>query len=426
MEDFINTLISEELKPALGCTEPISVALTASYAGKVLRDVGDEIQSLEVELDKNVFKNGKVVNIPAPVSMRGNAHAAPLGALLGNPNLGLQILHGLELETCRLAKELVDNGKVHLKLNPEHYHLFIQVVVFGKRGHIAVARSEKRHDNLVFLSLDKKVLFDDGKRETPSSVSRADPTIGAKEFFRFISDWEPTPFVSERLRAGIEMNLKGMEAGLSGFGTGVGKMIGEIGVGNCSQNILISRCAAAVDARMSGFTLPVMSVTGSGNQGLLVFLLHHLYAEANRKSEKRFFQSLVYAIFLASRIKTFSGRLSALCGCVIASGLASAAGLCILENLEYKMAEASFHIMAADIMGILCDGAKASCALKAATGVNSLLRSLKLAKKGFEIPFHEGIIGGSLDETIVNIGKIANPGMIETDVEILKILQGKE
>ncbi|MBF0543966.1 MAG: serine dehydratase subunit alpha family protein [Candidatus Riflebacteria bacterium] len=423
MEEFINALISEELKPALGCTEPIAVALTASYAGKALRDSGDEPEKIFVELDKNVFKNGKVVSIPAPEPMRGNLFAAPLGALLAKPESGFQLLQSLDLDICKRAREMVDKGNVQVKLNSLHKQLFIQVKVSGKNGHVAIARSQKRHDNLVYLSIDEQILLEKNDSEVPPSSQVDFSKVSTREFFRAISHWIPTKTVVERLQEGIAMNLRVMEAGLTGYGTGVGKRIGEIGTVNCSQNKLISKCSAAVDARMSGFSLPVMSVTGSGNQGLLVFLLHHLYAECYKKTEVSLYRALIFAIFLASRIKSHSGRLSALCGCVISSGLAGSASLCMLENLDYEVAEASFHIMAADIMGILCDGAKASCALKAATGINSLLRSLKLAASGFKLPLHEGIIGNSIDDTIINIGKIANPGMVETDVEILKILQ---
>ncbi|MFZ2955590.1 MAG: L-serine ammonia-lyase, iron-sulfur-dependent, subunit alpha [Candidatus Ozemobacteraceae bacterium] len=430
---FVDKLLINELRPALGCTEPISVAFTSSLASRHIREAGDEIDEILVDLDKNVFKNGKVVKIPAPVPMRGNLHAAPLGAIIAQPDLGLQILQGLDEETCRRALSLVEEGRVKIRLDSKPTELFVQVSIRGKKGHLVIARCQGRHDRVVYLRVDDRVLTDtesEARADTSSLPTEKNSSINqnpvpARELFDFLADWSPPQPIIDRLEESMTMNLKVMEAGLSGIGTGVGVKLRELGTHECRQNLMISRCAAAVDARMAGYSLPVMSVTGSGNQGLVIFLSHRLRADLLGNSRTELYRSLIFAIHLASRIKAVSGRLSALCGCVIAAGMASAAGITRLEGGSWKEVEAAFHIMAADIMGILCDGAKASCALKVATGVNSLFRAVNLARKGFVIPPDEGIIGRTLEETMQNIGKIANPGMIQTDVEILKILENK-
>lgn len=425
MDAFIERLVATELKPALGCTEPISVAFTAGVAGKHLREIGDQVASIIIDLDKNVFKNGKVVEIPAPVPMRGNLYAAPLGALLACPEKGLEILQGLDVATCEAARRLVDEGKVQVRLDPKANELMVRAELLGTGGHRVIAMSRRRHDNIVFLQVDDRILIEEVVEPVTSAGSLGDTAITVRALHEFLQGYQPSETVATRLREGMAMNVKVMEAGLSGIGTGVGTKIIQLGIGGCSKNRMIARCAAAVDARMAGFSLPVMSATGSGNQGLILFLTHHLHGAEHGRSELEIQRALLLSLFLASRIKAQSGRLSALCGCVIASGMGAAAGLGMLEEMPYEKLEAAFNLMAADIMGILCDGAKASCALKVATGVNSLLRSLSLAGTGFQIPPEEGIIGREIEDTIRNIGKIATDGMVGTDFEIVKILERK-
>ncbi|MBF0408066.1 MAG: serine dehydratase subunit alpha family protein [Candidatus Riflebacteria bacterium] len=425
MKKIIDSLIEVELRPALGCTEPISVALTASVAGKKLLELNDEPEEITVSLDKNVFKNGKVVEIPTPVPLRGNVFAAPLGAYIASPEKGLEILQNVSEEICFKAKNLVGSGKVHVQIAEGVKNLYVNILIKGKNGNVVEACSKERHDNLVMIKVNNAVIFESASGSVSANNSSEYSSIRTFDFYDALKSIELEQSWIEKFRTSISMNKKVMQAGLSGLGSGVGAKIAQLASGECSQNFLISRCAAAVDARMAGVTMPVMSVTGSGNQGLIIFLSHHLQGELQKKTETEVFRSLILAIFLASKIKCFSGRLSALCGCVIASGLACSAGLSMMEALPYSAVEAAFNIMTSDIMGILCDGAKGSCALKAATGVNSMLRSVKLAKMGMQIPYDEGIIGKSIDETIINIGKISNPGMLETDVEILKILSAK-
>ncbi len=425
MEELINYLVKEELKPALGCTEPISVAFTASVAGKHLAETGANLLTIDVELDKNVFKNGKDVSIPSPIPLRGNLYAAPLGALIAQPEKGLQILQDLSPTLCEAAKKLVETGMVKLSLNPQAKELFVKVTLKGTNNQQVTAICQQRHDRLVFISKNGEVLLDTRGALTSQVLKQPLSEIPFDDYYSFLETYHPAIEIQTKLDQSMAMNRKVMEAGLAGVGTGVGTLITKMTSHACPTNHIISRCAAAVDARMAGHSLPVMSVTGSGNQGLIVFLVHDLYAEQINAPKECLYKSILLAIFLAGKIKAYSGRLSALCGCVIAAGMASASGLSYLEGLSKDQVGNAFNIMASDIMGILCDGAKSSCAIKSATGVNSLLRSLQLVKKGFSIPPLFGIIGKTVDETIINIGKISNPGMLETDQEILKIMTAK-
>jgi L-cysteine desulfidase len=422
---FLPTFIREELKPAVGCTEPICVAFTASVAGERFRTQSAPLDRIEVELDKNVFKNGKDVDIPTPVPMRGNLFAAPLGALLAQPGKRLTILQDIDPETCRQAQTMVDQKRVHLGINPEARELFVKVTLSGADGTTVTAITQKRHDRVVFLSHNQDILLDERNQELSTGKGYDVSTIPFAEYYEFCRRYSPAPEIRALFAESIAMNRKVMEAGLAGVGTGFGRKILEIGRQECAMNNMISRCAAAVDARMAGLSLPVMSVTGSGNQGLIIFLTHDIHASAVRPDDDTFHQSLLLSIFLAAKAKHFSGRLSALCGCVVVAASAAAAGLCHMEGMPFEKLENAFNIMVSDIMGILCDGAKSSCALKAATGVNSLLRTVKLAGAGFSIPPLYGIIGRTIDETIINIGKISSQGMVETDQEIVKIMSAK-
>jgi len=425
VKEILDQLIIEELKPAVGCTEPISVAFTASMAAKYFLETGDEIAYILVELDKNVFKNGKDVCIPSPIPLRGNLYAAPLGALIAKPEWGLKILQNPDRETCEIAKQMVAENRVSIKLNSEAKELFVQVTIAGKNGNSVTALTKKRHDQIVSVTTNGKVVLEKSPATSLENKKKSLAEIPFREFFDFCRTFDLETDLKKVLQESIEMNRKVMEAGLSGIGTGIGSKIIELGRSECPMNFMISRCAAAVDARMAGMSLPVMSVAGSGNQGLILFLSNYLYASQINANEEQLFRALLIAIFLTSKIKEFSGRLSAICGCVIASGMACASSLSFLDGLPIEGMENSFNLMASDIMGILCDGAKSSCALKAATGVNSLLRSIKLSKMGFSIPPNYGIIGENIDKTIENIGKISNPGMLETDREIIKIISSE-
>jgi L-cysteine desulfidase len=426
MENLIAYLVTEELKPAVGCTEPISVAFTAAVAGRQLRGLQDEIEQVSVELDKNVFKNGKDVSIPSPFPLRGNLYAAPIGALLADPDRGLQILQHLPEAVCHQAQALVEQGKVKLTLNEQATELYVKVTLTGRAGNVVTAISQRRHDQVVFLQRNAEILLDRPPDEGTGSQRHRLAEVSFTDFFAFLETCALPAWIAEKLDESIAMNRRVMEEGLRGVGTGLGKKIIELGRSECAMNYIISHCAAAVDARMAGVSLPVMSVTGSGNQGLILFLTIDLYASQHHFPRERLHKAIVLGIFLAGKIKHYSGRLSALCGCVIAAGIAGASALAYLEGQSREQVVSAFNIMASDIMGIVCDGAKSSCALKAATGVNSLLRSVKLSRSDFSIPPLYGIIGQTIDETCVNIGKISNPGMLTTDQEILKIMTSKD
>ena len=429
-ESEIIKLIKKEVKPALGCTEPIAVALAVAKAMEIMESCttvadawrADGDYSIKVEVSGNILKNGMGVGIPG-TGMVGLHIAAALGAVCGKSRYGLEVLHDLSDTAIARAKEM--EGRVVVGLAESDLKLYVMASVkYG--GHTAYAVIEKDHDNICETGCDGKILSSSkaGGQDCTDHSSTLDYGLTVKEILEFASSvaYQDIEFILESRT----LNLALANEGMSGkYGLRVGYAISlkdnrEV-FGQDFLSYAMALTAAASDARMAGCTLAAMSNSGSGNQGITVTMPVIAYSLRYGCSDEELARALVLSHLVAIHIKGYLGKLSALCGCVIAS-TGAACGLVYLRGGDYEQICAAIKNMIGNITGMVCDGAKVGCAMKVASGVSSALQSAVLAREGICISEHDGIIEKDIEKTIQNLGRIGSVGMQNTDNMILDIM----
>ena len=438
-DEEIIALIKQEVKPALGCTEPIAVALAVAKAAEIISENCPCCGSwrmkadfkLDVAVSGNILKNGMGVGIPG-TGMVGLPVAAALGAVCGNSSLGLEVLKGLTPEAVARAKELVAKGFVHISVADTEHLLYVKATVTVYDNTVASAEVdphayaviEDDHDRIVETSFADKILMSpESAAGLPAEASESPYDLTVQSIWNFAREapYEDIAFILEDRT----LNLALAEEGLRGnYGLQVGKAIRENQkevFGDDFMSYAMGMTAAASDARMAGSTLPAMSNSGSGNQGITVSMPVIAYALKYKVDDEKLARALILSNLVAIHIKHFLGKLSALCGCVVAS-TGSACGIVYLEGGGYEQVCAAIKNMAGNITGMVCDGAKVGCAMKVASGVSCAVQSAVLALRGTCIPSTDGIIEDDVEKTIRNIGTIGSAGMKATDQMILDIM----
>ena len=438
-DEEIIALIKQEVKPALGCTEPIAVALAVAKAAEIISENCPCCGSwrmkadfkLDVAVSGNILKNGMGVGIPG-TGMVGLPVAAALGAVCGNSSLGLEVLKGLTPEAVARAKELVAKGFVHISVADTEHLLYVKATVTVDDNTVASAEVdphayaviEDDHDRIVETSFADKILMSsESAAGLPAEASESPYDLTVQSIWNFAREapYEDIAFILKDRT----LNLALAEEGLRGnYGLQVGKAIRENQkevFGDDFMSYAMGMTAAASDARMAGSTLPAMSNSGSGNQGITVSMPVIAYALKYKVDDEKLARALILSNLVAIHIKHFLGKLSALCGCVVAS-TGSACGIVYLEGGGYEQVCAAIKNMAGNITGMVCDGAKVGCAMKVASGVSCAVQSAVLALRGTCIPSTDGIIEDDVEKTIRNIGTIGSAGMKATDQMILDIM----
>ncbi len=433
-QNEIISLIKKEVKPALGCTEPIAVALAAAKAVEIIEDrcscCKDGRWRLEADFDVevavsgNILKNGMGVGIPG-TGMVGLYIASALGTVCGKSEYGLEVLHDLDSNAISRAKELVEGKKIKINIADTTHKLYIKVAVKINGEHCASAVIKDDHDNIVELCFDDNVLLrSDGREEDQKCGEERNITPTIREIYDFAreAEYDDIRFILESR----DLNMQLAQEGLKGeYGLKVGKTIscskyGEV-FGEDFMSYAMALTAAASDARMAGCTLPAMSNSGSGNQGITVTMPVIAYAVKYGVNDEELARALVLSHLVAIHIKGYLGKLSALCGCVIAS-TGAACGITYLRGGSYGQICSAIKNMIGNITGMVCDGAKVGCAMKVASGVSSAIQSAVLAMEGICISENDGIIERDIEKTIHNLGRIGSVGMQNTDSMILDIM----
>ena len=433
-------LIHKEVKPALGCTEPIAVALAVAKAVEILSDHCDGCNCplwrqtadfrIEVAVSGNILKNGMGVGIPG-TGMTGLPVAAALGAVCGDSSLGLEVLHNLTESAVARARALVAARKVVISLADTSRLLYIKATVSLSHGLQASAEVnpqasaiiEDDHDKIVETAFADKILMSSESGTVVKERTTADYGLTVREIYDFATTaaFEDISFILEDRT----LNLALAEEGLKGdYGLRVGKAIRENQLevfGDDFMSFAMGMTAAASDARMAGCTLPAMSNSGSGNQGITVSMPVISYALRYGIGDEALARALILSNLVAIHIKGYLGKLSALCGCVVAS-TGSACGIVYLQGGCYTQICAAIKNMIGNITGMVCDGAKAGCAMKVASGVSSAIQSAVLALRDTCISETDGIIENDIEKTIRNLGRIGSQGMQSTDRMILDIM----
>ena len=419
----IIALIHREVVPAIGCTEPVAVALCTAKATETLGTCPTEIDAC---LSANILKNAMGVGIPG-TDMIGLPIAIALGAIAGKSAYGLEVLKDSGPEDVEKGKELIASNAVHISLKENiEEKLYIEVVCKGESGSVTAVISGG-HTNFVYLEKNGEVLLDTRpacKRE--AEVGDVDLNMRKVFDFATTAPLEEIRFILEARN----LNKAAAERSFNGsYGHELGKTLryspSEQNVlGNNTFTHILSYTSAACDARMAGAMIPVMSNSGSGNQGIAATLPVVVYAEDNCKSEEELIRVLTLSHLTAIYIKQNLGKLSALCGCVVAA-TGSSCGITYLMGGGYDQVADAVQNMIANLTGMICDGAKPSCALKVTTGVSTAVLSAVMAMENRCVTSVEGIIDEDVDQSIRNLTRIGSQGMNETDRVVLDIMTHK-
>ena len=415
-ESFIK-ILSDELIPALGCTEPIAIAYGSAVASSLL---GEDVESGVVEASGNIIKNVKGVVVPSSGGMKGIEAAAALGAIGGDPKLELEVLSSVTEEDIKRAKILMRNIQVRLLSSDCKLHL---IITLKSKSHVATVEIAGSHTNIVRKELDGKTLFLKTYSEEKGSLSGYDElTVESIVDFAENVDLDRVAPILERQ---IELNSAIAKEGLSGnWGVSVGKNI--VKYCGCGVNTMARAAAAAgSDARMSGCLSPVVINSGSGNQGITVTMPVVVYAEYLKASHERLLRALVISNLISIHQKQKIGRLSAYCGAVSASSGAGAA-ITWLKGGSLSMIKSTMVNTLANVSGIICDGAKPSCAAKIASALDAALMADMLTFEHETFSSGDGIVKDDIEATIDSVGEIARKGMESTDKTILEVMISKE
>lgn len=415
-------IMKREIVCALGCTEPSAVALAVAKARETL---GEEPEKVLLQVSGNILKNAMSVGIPG-TNLKGIETAAALGCVAGRAEYGLEVLKDIDEHHIRQAQEMIEQGRLEIQLKECEERLYIEAkCIKGDRSAEAVI--ERYHTNFVNVCKNDRVIYFKEKEDSTQDSSGI-YQLTLEGIWDFIQqcDLAKLGFLKEV----IEVNSRIAEEGLRGnYGMGVGKHLADRGKRNREadfQTYVVSYVSAAADARMAGCALPVMATTGSGNQGLTASLPVIAAARWLKCSEEQMYRGLALSELVTIHVKEYIGKLSALCGCAIAASIGSACGITYLLGGQYRNVEYAVKNMVADISGLICDGAKAGCALKIATSVAGAIQCAYLALEGVEAPDRDGIVCESVEDTICNLGNLGNNGMRVTDHIILDMMLARE
>ena len=419
----IIALIKREVVPAIGCTEPIAVALCVAKATETL---GCHPENIKVFLSANILKNAMGVGIPG-TDMIGLPIAVALGALIGKSEYQLEVLKDSNPEAVEAGKKMIESQciDIALKENIEEKLYIEAVCTHGNDSATAIISGG--HTNFVYISRNQDVLLDN---RTPASAEAqaAHVELTLRKVFDFATTapLEEIEFIQDSRR----LNKHAAERSFQGkYGHELGRMLRNSQterniMGNNTFTHILSYTSAACDARMAGAMIPVMSNSGSGNQGIAATLPVVVYAEDNHNSEEELTRALILSHLTAIYIKQSLGRLSALCGCVVAA-TGSSCGITYLMGGGYQQVMYAVQNMIATLTGMICDGAKPSCALKLTSGVSTAVMSAIMAMEQKCVTAVEGIIEENVNQSIRNLTKIGSEGMNETDKLVLDIMTHK-
>jgi L-cysteine desulfidase len=431
----IKDVLKTEVALALGCTEPVAIALSSAAAASLVP--GKEIESIEVWVDPNIYKNGVAVLIPGSDDLRGLDVAGALGAFGGDPLLRLEVLRPITEEIARRAKRFAADGKVDVHIVTDSRGLYIRTLV-----RTAADRAEcviqGLHDNIVSLTLNGTPVADSplvsGGRGASSKADLQQVenwlrTLSLKKLVEMVDELDADDLAF--LEEGIQTNLRLAEHGLKfGSGLGVGKALERLVRQKLINSDMVVAAkiltSAASDARMAGVSLPAMSSAGSGNHGLTATLPIWAVKDFLECEHRTVLEAVGLSHLVTAYVKAHTGRLSAVCGCSIAAGAGATAGITYLLGGDLHHMAGAIMNLTEDLAGIICDGAKSGCSLKLLTAAGSAVQAALFSIHGVRVQSTDGIIGLSPEQTMQNVGRLSSQGMIETDRTILKIMLDKK
>ena len=420
----LTKLIFDDMKPALGVTEPGAIAFAASKARSYTKG---EIEEISVEMNSGMYKNAFTCGIPNSDEV-GNIFSAALGVVAGNPEKGLESLADVTEKDNETAGKLVEEGKVKVKLSGISSDIFIEATVKTKSD-ICIVTIKNSHTNIVRITLNGEIIFEKEEKDKESEVEEI-PLIHKytlKDLVSYVKnvDIKEIEFIKKAFDVNMELFNEGLKSRKSTFIHQLFKMNGEK---IFSDNVLSTAqllCNGAIEARVIGLDKPAMSITGSGAHGIIAVM--PLLAEQKVKniSEEILLRATALSYLVCMYIKEYSGRLSAFCGCGIAAGTGMACGLVFMRNGSVEEMGHTINNMASSITGMICDGGNQGCTMKGVAATDAAFRSAEFAMNGVYIYNVHGINGNVPEETMRNMGLIASPGMTGTEKTIVEIFENK-
>lgn len=422
-------ILNSEMELATGCTEPAAIAFTAASAARHLG--GEQAESIHVLASGNMIKNAMAAGIPG-TNYTGMEYAAGIGAMGGDPDKKLQVITGVDLSVYANAQKLVESGKVKVEVAKTTEKLYVDVSLHGAT-HTARAVISGGHTSLVLVQEDgKTVLENKGEGTQAGGVNPEEirSTLSVEKIFEFIESIDPKNDPLDIIRQSISVNTAISEEGLKNdYGLKIGKTVRkemEKGfIGNNMVSNVVSVTTAAADARMAGAPFAVVSNSGSGNQGITTTMPVVAAAKWLKSGEDRMIRAVTLSNLIAIYIKSKFGRLSAMCGATVA-GTGAACGVTYLLGGGLKQISYAIQNMIGNVTGMLCDGAKADCALKINTCTNAAMQSAFMAMQGLRVQKTDGIVEDDVEKSIDNFTALGNKGSVAMDSLVLHMMLHKD
>ncbi|WP_276955861.1 serine dehydratase subunit alpha family protein [Jonquetella anthropi] len=419
----ITEFLQQEVKPALGCTEPGAVALAVAKACEQLPGTAEK---LDVVVSDSIYKNGIAVGVPGTNGLRGNEIAAALAVFCGKSAYGLEVLKDASPEDLKAAKDFMAAGHLSLKANGKP-GVFVQAVA-TRGADTGEAIIEGSHGNIVKALQNGKVTFEAAAATGAGASVPVAAQVATMNFddVMALAD-QLSPADEDYVMNGVEMNLKISNYGFENqVGLGLGRAVKNAAGARYDEDLAAqvkAISAAASDARMAGVSLPVMSSAGSGNHGITAILPVYVVGKYYGKSRSEIARAIAYSHLATSFIKSRMGRLSPVCGCAVAAGAGAAAGIVNIMGGTNQQAQKAMELLLGNIIGMVCDGAKESCALKVGTGATEAFYAAQIALSGGGMAVSQGVVDISdFRKTADNAARLNREGMKDADHTLIDII----
>ena len=427
----LTELIRQDMKPALGVTEPGAIAFAAATAR---RHTKGAVRQVKLRLNSGMFKNAFTCGIPGSSEV-GNAHAAALGVIGADPDKGLECLDGVTPEQAQQAKAMVEAGKIDVEMAEITSRIFIEAIVTAEEGEAAVTIRDT-HTNIVRITENGRTVYEKEAQEEGQAGGLTDVkdselplvhryTLAKLHNYALTVPAEELSFIREAFAMNMALCQAGLESPKTSY---VRYLLAENGgriISDDEQKTASLLCNGAIEARVLGLPEPAMSITGSGAHGIIATMPLYAAYKVKGYPEEKLLRATALSYLICMYIKEYSGRLSAFCGCAIAAGTGMACGLVLLRDGSTEMMARTINNMASSITGMICDGGNQGCAMKGVVAVDAAWRSAVMAMEGVYIHSVHGINGSTPEQTMRNMGQIASPGMVGTEKTIIEILEGK-
>ena len=423
----LSQMIKDDMKPALGVTEPGAIAFAVAKARSFTK--GD-IKKVNVAMNSGMYKNAFTCGIPNSNEV-GNVFAAALGVVAGNADKGLESLADVTPEDNVKAQEMIDQGKITVELSGITSRIFIEATVETEEDK-AIVTIRDSHTNITKIIVNDKVELEtedekkteeDGGEEESHSIHK----YTLQQLYDYVKtvDIEEIRFINEAYKVNLELFHEGLENPRTTFARQLLAINKGKEVSDDEQKTASLMCNAAIEARVIGLDKPAMSITGSGAHGIIATMPLYAAYKVNGYTEEQLLRATALSYLVCMYIKEYSGRLSAFCGCAIAAGSGMACALVYLRGGTVEMMAHTLNNMASSITGMICDGGNQGCTMKGVAAVDAAYKSVEFAMNGIYISEVHGINGNTPEETMRNMGLIASPGMVGTEKTIVEIFEDK-